>query len=201
MSKKIYGIGICGKMGSGKTTIVQGLAYHLKQQVGEDNSTVLLLKFAQPIYEAVSSLHVSTDPKPRSFMQRYGELCREEFNDDVFERALEKRMLDIINNELPQRNADYTLFLCDDIRFKGEEELLRKHNFLLLKVEADDDIRKERLGITYVNDQHRSEKELEEIKIDRVIKNNDDFIKLMDELKDIVFNLLRSSEESCGNIL
>lgn len=182
--KHIYKFAFCGKMGSGKTTAAEAAFHIYRNRYGPDNVYAGILKFAQPLYEARDSLHI--DFKPRTFLQRYGDLCREEFGDDIFERVFELRFNKLLQERIPSLEEKHILFMCDDLRFKGEQDLLNKLNFKIIRIDADDEVRKERLAETFVNTSHRSEQELIKIKPDVVIVNNHSPMDFYAELEKVV---------------
>jgi len=182
-----YKFGFIGEMGSGKTTAVGLIKLVLQSIFGVENTYSYVLKFATPIYAAVNSLGIEGE-KPRQFMQKYGTLCREEFGDDVFEKAFEKDYFNLIQ-ELPLPiNPMKRAFVCDDVRFIGEAQLLRDLGFKLIRVEAERGVRQERIGITFKNETHRSELELKQIVPDIVITNNRPIEYLKNEIEKLIIN-------------
>ena len=173
-------------MGSGKTTAANMVAAILNNKF-ENNTTAFLIKFANPIYRTVGVLHI--DGKPRSFMQKFGDLCRSEFGDDIFERVFEFEYNILIDDEIGKRKQEYIVILVDDLRFNGEYRLLKELGFTVVKINADEDVRRERLGGdrgTFINTQHRSELELNYIKGDINISNNGSFTDLHKKISQII---------------
>ena len=62
--------------------------------------------------------------------------------------------------------------MTDDLRFLGEYKLVKNLGFTVIKVEADEEVRRKRLGPTFTNVKHRSEMEMEQIQPDFVIDNS-----------------------------
>jgi dephospho-CoA kinase len=182
--QKLYKFAFCGKMGSGKTTAMQMVAAILQNKYGENNTTAFHLKFAGPIYRTLGVLHVPG--KPRVFMQLFGDLCRKEFGDDVFEKALEVEYTELLNKEVVNRPQEHVSILIDDVRFVGEAELLKKLGFKIIKVEAKEDQRKIRLAETFENITHRSETELESIDTDVTVDNNLSYMELHKQIKELL---------------
>jgi dephospho-CoA kinase len=188
--KKLYKVAFCGKMSSGKSTAVGMLTGLLQNKMGKGNSAGLLMKFAGPIYDSFQALHIRAEDKPRVFMQEYGDLCRKEFGDDVFEKAFEKRLEHIVNNELPNRTYQHVLLLCDDVRFAGEAALLKKLGYTLVKINADESIRSQRNLNTFQNTGHRSETELDNIICDLEIDNNGTIYDFQDRMTKLLNSIL-----------
>lgn len=169
-NKIVHKFAFCGEMGAGKTTAMEATFHIYRQRYGENKVFGSNLKFAQPMYEAKESLHL--EYKPRIFLQKYGDLCRQEFGDDIFERVFEYRYNKILEERIPYIDAQYILFMCDDLRFESEYHLLKKLKFKLIRIDADLEIRKERISDTFLNTTHRSETELNKIVPDVVVINN-----------------------------
>ena len=182
--KKLYKFAFCGKMHSGKTTAMQMVAAILQNKYGKDNTTAFHLKFANPIYRTLGLLHVPG--KPRTFMQKFGDLCREQFGDDVFEKALELEYDDLMVRGVANRNQDYISILIDDVRFKGEADLLKRLGFKVIKIEASEEVRRSRGVELFKNPTHRSEIELEKIEVEHVINNDQSYPDLLEQIKKLI---------------
>jgi hypothetical protein len=170
-TKELIKLAFCGKMGTGKTLSTLISLGLLKDKLG-DNSSGFVIKFAQPIYAALRALHRAE--KARVWMQRFGDLSRREFGDDVFERIFEENFVGLTTNELPNRPEQYVLIMTDDCRFIKEYELVKNLGFTVIRLDTDDEIRARRIGDTFTNTKHRSEIELEQFEPEYIIENNEE---------------------------
>jgi hypothetical protein len=167
--KQIYKIAFCGKMGAGKTTAALQLTGIMQDRFGDD-AYCCVIKFGQPIYGALAVLHRRT--KERTFMQRFGDLARREFGDDVFERIFQENVEAFVARKVPELSADHILLMTDDVRFLGEYGLVKQLGFTVVKIDAAEAAREARAGETFQNLQHRSEVEQEAFVPDFVIDND-----------------------------
>mgnify|MGYP000918769866 CR=1 FL=1 len=171
--KRVYSLGFCGKMGSGKTSaslIALGLMTEL---FGQTNSIGYVIKFAQPIYQSMLAFHRNKGGSAeRVFTQRLGDLAKREFGENVFVDIFEDNVNGLITNRLPQLTQEHVLVMTDDLRFLSEYKLLKKLGFTIIGVEAPEDLRQRRLGDAFANIRHRSETELSLFSPDYVVYND-----------------------------
>jgi dephospho-CoA kinase len=171
MNKNIYKLAFTGLMGAGKTSTSLLALGIFTEKYGPDNSIGYVIQFANPLHQSAVAFH--RREKPRTFLQRLGDLARREFGEDVFEKIFEENVEGLTNNRVPQLKQNHILLMTDDLRFLGEYNLLKRLGFAIIRVEADEELRKERIGPTFTNVKHRSETEMELFTPDFVISNND----------------------------
>jgi dephospho-CoA kinase len=131
-------IAICGTQGSGKTTVADALRAHYG---------LTPLSMAAPI-KVIGKLlaerfpQLDADPNDKVSMrplyQAIGEGGRA-YDSDIWLHA----MLD--GSGLLNASTD-TGYVLDDVRFKNEGDLLRAYDFLVIRMECDEETRKNRLA-------------------------------------------------------
>jgi len=124
-------IAIVGSQCSGKTTVANVLREFLLHEWSRPS---IPIKFADPIYAAQELV---TDKKNRLFMQGFGQLARDCFGEDVFNR--------IFKEKLKKENTLIDI-VCDDARRISELEFLEKEDFYIIHVTADKETREKRAG-------------------------------------------------------
>lgn len=180
MEKRVIKIAFSGKMGSGKTQASYRTLGLLADKFGSDNSIGFIIKFAQPLYTSMMAFHRNTKGQAeRVFLQRLGDLARREFGDTIMEDIFRENVEGLITNELPKLSQENVLIMTDDLRFLGEYNLLKELGFCIVRVEADEEVRKERLGEAFTNIKHRSEVEQELFVPDFVIDNSHNEVDMM----------------------
>ena len=191
-------IAFVGKMGSGKTALAEMFVNYFGASK---------LAFADSLKKDIIKYNLTVDGKidksrDRSLLQDYGQLRRSEIRHfDFFNGVIEEkrgeayisyfsgetnyigncylnywtdRMFYQINNF----RYDNKLIVNDDIRRLNEQEMLKKMDFLIIKIETSDDIRFDRLqkrdGSFDSNTLNNiSETEVDKIPYDFLIYNND----------------------------
>lgn len=184
--KNIYKLAFTGKMGSGKTTASLAALGLFTEKYGPSDSIGYVIKFANPLYQCAAAFHCKE--KPRTFLQRVGDLARREFGDDIMERIFEENVEGLIRNKIPQIPQNNILVMTDDLRFKGEFALVKKLGFTTVKIDATEEARKRRIGDLFNNTQHRSEMEMEQCLPDFVVSNDEEHphaLTLETQLKDL----------------
>ena len=121
-------IAICGKMASGKTTLAEELAV---------NDGFKILSLAGEVKRVGIELF-NMKEKDRPLLQQIGMKMRE---------IRESVWLDV----LIKLSEEHELVVCDDVRFINEAETLKKHGWVLIKLDISEDLQKERLKNTYKN--------------------------------------------------
>lgn len=169
--KNIYKLAFTGKMGAGKTSTSLVALGIFTERYGPEDSIGYVVQFANPLHQSAQAFH--RKEKPRTFLQRLGDLARREFGEDVFENIFEENIVAMETIRAPQISQNHILLMTDDLRFLGENRLLKKLGFTVIKVEASEATRGARLGPTFTNVKHRSEMEMEQIVPDFVISNDD----------------------------
>ena len=123
-------IAICGKMASGKTTVADHLSldgFRIVSMAGEVKRVGREL-FGMKIGE-----------KNRPLLQQIGMKMRE---------IRESVWLDCLIRE----SEKHEMVVCDDVRFINEAKTLKEHGWILIKLDIDDNLQKERLQNTYPDD-------------------------------------------------
>lgn len=188
-NKKIYKIAFTGPMGAGKTSAAIATTGILADLYGGDGTIAYVIAFANPLKQCSLAFHQRE--KNRIFLQRLGDLARRELGDDVFERIFEENVNSLITNKVPELHQNHIAIMADDLRFLGEYELVRRLGFTVIKIDAEEEIRKQRIGDTFTNIRHRSEVEMEQFDPDFVIYNNinePQLISFEANLKEILIN-------------
>ena len=164
---------ISGKQGSGKSTLADGLMVEL-QELG---CHVERLKFADPLYAFHNAIRMilhedGMDDIPGvdgPLLQVLGtEWGRKTRGEDFWVRYAQKRV-----KTLFQKNVEMgivraqTIFLFDDCRFPNE--LTAFENAISIRLEAAEDVRKERAAKWRPNTTHPSEIALDHANFDLVL--------------------------------
>lgn len=168
--KNIYKLAFMGKMGTGKSSAALSALGILTEKYGPNDAIGYIIQFANPLHQAAVAFH--RKEKPRVFLQRLGDLARREFGEDVFEKIFEENVEGLTTKRVPDLTQNNILIMTDDLRFKGEYDLVKKLGFTVIKVEAAEEVRKQRLGNAFTNVKHRSEMEMELFAPDFVIDNS-----------------------------
>lgn len=148
---------ISGKMGSGKTTVSEGLTELLKK----NRHTVSRLKFADPLYAmhdavgvAASKYGIPFDKKEGVLLQLLGtEWGRQIKGDSVW--------VDSMKYRVSQTSCDFVII--DDCRFKNEFNAFE--DAFKLRLKASEEIRKNRADSWRPNTTHLSEIDLDDFEI------------------------------------
>ena len=121
-------IGICGKICSGKTYISDFLVsnYNFKRY-----------SFGEGVKEVARSIF-DMRVKDRKLLQEISGKMKE-INSDIWINYLDRKMKEEENMNI----------VIDDLRFENEYEYLKKNGFMLIKLNIDDDLQKERIVETY----------------------------------------------------
>ena len=165
-------IAITGKMCSGKTYISEKLMnnYNLQKYAFGDKVKELAIEM------------FDMDYKNRKLIQNLAEKMKE-IDNNVWVKH--------IINEIGNRDN----IIIDDLRFPNELEYLRKHNFIIIRIDVDKDTQLMRLSEKYLDKfeshvermEHISEKHIEKLPVD-ISFNSDNqtyskIIEFIDSLK------------------
>lgn len=166
---------IIGKQRAGKDTLAE---YLQKKHGGQ------ILKFADPLYEIQQAIYEIVElpihnSKDRLLLQWIGtEWGRKTINPNIWVNIMDRRLTKILSKE--EILSQHSLFMdyqplnlyITDARFPNEIELLRKHDFKIIKVETCEQLRINR-GAT--NLYHESETALDGYNdYDAIIDNTND---------------------------
>ena len=166
-------IGISGKQRSGKDTV----AKYLDNKYG-----FIRVSFANPLKRLAidyfgltpKDVYVRKPDNVRKFLQELGRLGRSIDKDFWVKKALSKYN----ENEL---------WVVSDVRYKNEAEAVKNLEGILIRIEADRDIRLQRGPLAYEND--LSETDLDDYSFDYVIQNNGSIKELYKKIDKIMKEL------------
>lgn len=149
-------IALVGKMRSGKDTVASLLLEKGFTQIafGDGIREIVAEYFPEALLEG----------KPRSHYQKIGQWLRE-LNNDVW------------INYVDRKSKDWESVLVSDCRQLNEAKYLRDQGYMILKVYADDEVRKQRIiesGETFSPElfNHETEQQVDSIEYDLLLINN-----------------------------
>lgn len=181
-------IALCGKMRSGKDSVAE----HLEAKYDFKN-----FKLSSGITEIINQYFPETrrTGKPREFYQLIGQTFRE-LDQDVWIKKTQRDIYRYMSRYDAKSNI-----LISDLRQQNEYEYLKKNGYIIVKVEADDDLRMNRIlesNDVFNKDEfyHETEMSVDTIEADYVIKNNGTLIELYHKIgKMMIPHLLKEIEE------
>jgi len=145
-------IAICGKMGSGKTTLANNLikAYPIFKKRSLASG---VKKFARFVYD------IPSEKKDRILFQKIGDGARTELFEDIW-----------ITTMLRQCEGEDFL-IVDDVRYYNEVVKLKQKGWNIIKINISNELQEQRIQRTYPDDwethlssrNHNSETEMESI--------------------------------------
>lgn len=151
-------IAISGKMCSGKSTLKEFLKDKILNcyNLYENNSILPLqeLSFSDPVKEMYNSNFDYSKIKNRMGLQKIADSFRD-IDRDVFARRLIERIE-------PDK-----VVIVDDVRYKNEMKYLKENDFIVIRIEVDEDIQCSRFYKLYpgqnfvMSSQHQSETDLD----------------------------------------
>lgn len=150
-------IGICGFAGSGKGTAADILVrkYKFKKISFADSlkdATAMIFGWNRGLLEGDTdesrkfretkddfwSDRLDFDLTPRVALQKLGtEAVRNSFHNDVWVFAVEKKILDMINN--PVKRQGYEGIVIPDVRFPNEVNLIRNYNGYVVRIKRGEE--------------------------------------------------------------
>ena len=159
-------IAICGKMGSGKTTLANNIIInhsHFKKH----SLAAGVKKFARFVYD------IPEEKKDRVLFQKIGDGARNELFEDIW-----------ITTMLRQCGEDEYL-IADDVRYYNEVIKLKEQGWNLIKINISNELQEQRIKKAYPNDwlthlssrKHNSETEMDTIPnefFDLILEAKDD---------------------------
>lgn len=179
----IIKIALTGKMRSGKDTV----AMHLAFEHGFEYPIAFGDKLKRTFHELFP--WVSAQSKPREGYQRFGQLIREEFDENVWVKHLASTV-EFLEDSRKTRGIVIT-----DLRQPNEYEWCRANGFIIVRVTAPDELRIARAkaaGDVFAEEDlaHDTESHVNEYEVDYEIHNDGTIADLdtkvdemMDEIK------------------
>jgi dephospho-CoA kinase len=176
-------IAVVGKMRSGKDTLARFF---------EENDDAYKMAFGDGIKRVCALLFPVqvAQGKPRELYQEVGQYFRT-IDPLVWIKYLDNNME--IHKLYGQEN-----FVISDVRQMNEYEYLKAEGFTIIKVEAEDEIRKKRIIAS--GDQfeekhfyHETELTVDTLPYDYLVTNNDTYDSFLDQIK-YVYNDLKGEE-------
>lgn len=165
-------IAIAGKMRSGKDT----LAKHFI-----DDLNFKKLAFGEGIEKVGHDFfpNIMAKGKNRKFYQHVGQSFRE-IDPRVWINYLDKRLQDLHSKGIEN-------FIVTDVRQVNEYHYLKEQGFVMLKVEAEEEVRRERIekaGDIFSPEQfyHETEKQVDSIPADYILTNNTTLQDFVDQI-------------------
>jgi len=159
-------IAICGKMGSGKTTLANNIIIN-NPYFKKHSLAAGVKKFARFVYD------IPEEKKDRVLFQKIGDGARNELFEDIW-----------ITTMLRQCGEDEYL-IVDDVRYYNEVIKLKEQGWNLIKINISNELQEQRIKKTYPNDwlthlssrKHNSETEMDTIPndlFDLILEAKDD---------------------------
>ncbi len=164
-----------------------------------------------PDYETFTSLvkeiynmDLGSEKKPRSFLQKVGDMCREYDPRCFASHGVNKANYlyrDFVRNFDSESDVPPFCVIISDVRFENEaQEILKNPNGIVIVFEADDAVRQERIyerdGVFLTKEQmnHSSENEIEKIKslAHYVLDTNEiDLVEQTSKVLDIMSSMVK----------
>ena len=165
-------IALVGKMRSGKDTVAKFFI---------DNEDANQIAFGDEIKKIARRYfpEIVAKGKPRKLYQVIGQEMRK-IDPDVWVKALDRTLTNLMG-------YGETNFVISDVRQMNEYHYLKEMGFTVIKVEADDELRKERIyqsGDLFEPEQfyHETETTVEDIPCDYLVTNNTTLADLYDQI-------------------
>jgi hypothetical protein len=155
-------IQICGKQGSGKTSLAKGIVDHINESM--DGYVARHVKFADPLYsmhekirEVCAYYDIPFEQKEGDLLQLLGtEWGRKRKGPDVWIKALRNLIL-----KMPTMFGKKVIYVNDDTRFKNE--LAAFPGAFTIRLVAPSEFRKARAEGWRDNENHISEIDLDDV--------------------------------------
>jgi dephospho-CoA kinase len=172
-------IAFSGPICSGKSTLSKYL---------QDEYNCKIISFAKPVKTYCTQIFDMKN-KDRGLLQTFADKCKD-INSLVWVNLAEKEIIQNINRNI----------IIDDLRYPNELDMLRRYNFIIIKLNINKDFQLKRIMQTYpqtFNDhierlEHDSESYYEKFKCDYVI-NITEFNQsnIKNNIKDIVTKIIK----------
>jgi len=188
---KTHIIGLCGKMGSGKSTVCDMITAELHEYGYE----VIVKKFAQPLYDMQEFIYKRAyldqpATKDRKLLQWLGTEWGRSLDHDLWVDIWEQ---DVRHDKFFTGN-DKVIYIADDIRFDNEAEKVTEMGGIVIRVDAPEDIRAARIKIQ--NTKHSSEKGISDKYVYATIYNNTNSIESLCQNVQYLMTTLNMVDES-----
>jgi dephospho-CoA kinase len=182
-------IALTGKMRSGKDTV----AKYLQEKHG-----FVSFAFGDGIKRIIQEYfpHEYAKGKPRKLLQAIGQFFREYYPDvwvDYLHRDI-LNYLDVLEFTIGLHESELPNIVITDVRQMNEYEYAKREGYTVIKVEADDELRLERIknsGDNYSMEDfyHETEKMVDLIPCDYLITNNTTLEDLYEQIEFVVAEL------------
>jgi dephospho-CoA kinase len=138
--------------------------------------------------------NVPRNPKPRALYQKFGQWAREVFGDDVWINALMPKVNDYIAQHSCACGKSSARVLIEDCRQQNEFDRLRAEGFVIVRVNAPDELRIERArkagdDFTEADLRHETELLVDTFAVDYEIWNNGSLSELEAQFDEIMREL------------
>ena len=184
-------IALTGKLRSGKTEVARLLADELDYNYGNVFSFGSSLKYyASKIFEDGGS----ESEKPRSLYQQFGQLMRR-IDEEVWVKHLDKSI------RLQLSTLGDSPIVIDDLRQPNEYQWARDNGFIIVRVEAGDEIRRKRAKragdrFDEGNLNHETESHSDGFEVDAVLVNDGEhYGELRKKVRGLVEELVEINAE------
>lgn len=164
-------IAVSGKARSGKDTTCDYLIDKI--------NNITKLTFATPLYDCLYSCQDILEldrKKDRNFLQTVGDWARN-INIDIFANIAEHKIQRLSN------------IIVSDLRFPNEYEMLKRNNFILIRVHRDTDESVEG-SLNNLQQQHQSEVLLDNHEFDYYINNDGTIEELYKKIDNIIEEII-----------
>ena len=180
----IIKIALTGKMRSGKDTV----AVHLAFEHGFEYPIAFGDKLKRTFHELFP--WVSAQSKPREGYQRFGQLIRKEFDEDVWVKHLASTV-EFLEDSRKTRGIVIT-----DLRQPNEYEWCHANGFIIVRVTAPDELRIARAkaaGDNFSADDlaHETERHVDRFEVDYEIANDGTVDELTAKVDEIIDDIKR----------
>lgn len=142
-------IAFVGKMHSGKTTALNTI-WKLAESI---DKWPMITKFAKPLYDTQEIFVGKNTKKNRLFLQTLSSLSKESFGEEILSELFKKRIKELEEN-FPENRM---VLLCDDIRVHSDFNTAKECGFIIIGIDASDEIRKARNPELFVGTDHITE--------------------------------------------
>ena len=178
----IIKIALTGKMRSGKDTV----ALHLAFEHGFEYPIAFGDKLKRTFHELFP--WVSAQSKPREGYQRFGQLIRKEFDENVWVKHLASTV-EFLEDSRKTRGIVIT-----DLRQPNEYEWCRANGFIIVRVTAPDELRLERARLagdnfTEADLAHETEQWVDGFDADFVIVNDGSVDELKAKVDEVIVQI------------